>query len=235
MSFKPPAWAWLATAATLALLLSLGHWQVRRAQAKQDLQAGYAAAARNAPVDLAADLREPASGEVVAVRATGRYVADRQMFLDNQTHEARPGYHVWTPFRLVSGALIVVDRGWVPLAEGGAVPAPAVDPQARTIRGLWRDLPRPGIRLDQETDTASDQFPVTMQYPTAETLGALLGEPIARGVLLLDPAEADGFVREWNPASAMPPSRHYAYAAQWFALAATLVTIFLVLNLKRTP
>jgi surfeit locus 1 family protein len=50
---------------------------------------------------------------------------------------------------------------------------------------------------------------------------------------LLDPAEPDGYARHWAPPG-FPPIRHIGYAVQWFALAAALLVIYLIMNIKRT-
>jgi len=50
-------------------------------------------------------------------------------------------------------------------------------------------------------------------------------------VLLMDPDAAGGFVRHWVPEE-MGPGRHFAYALQWFAMAAVLAAL-LVWNFRK--
>jgi len=50
--------------------------------------------------------------------------------------------------------------------------------------------------------------------------------------VLLDPGEPDGYLRQWQPPG-FPPIRHIAYAVQWFSLAAALIVIYIVTNLRR--
>ncbi|MGD2032747.1 MAG: SURF1 family protein, partial [Gammaproteobacteria bacterium] len=52
-------------------------------------------------------------------------------------------------------------------------------------------------------------------------------------IVLLDASAEDGYLRNWAPTE-FGPERHYGYALQWFALAATLVIIYVVLNVKRS-
>jgi cytochrome oxidase assembly protein ShyY1 len=104
------------------------------------------------------------------------------------------------------------------------------------VRGLWRALPQPALRLSVDNCPVDAHFPHLVEYPTAEDLSCLVGSPVAPGELLLDPAAADGYVREWSEITpGMPPERHYAYAAQWFAFCATLLVLFVTLNLRRLP
>lgn len=231
---RPSLWVVLATVAGCALTSALGVWQLQRGQAKEGLQSRYLDAATQAPMQLEA--RTPAADGVNRATAVGRYEAGRTLLLDNQTRQRRPGYEVWTPLRLRDGALLIVNRGWI--AGGGvreALPAlPALDGE-RTLQGLWRALPRPGLRIDDASCAQATVFPALVNYPTAAELACLLGEPVLDGVLLLDPDEPGGYRREWDRVAEFPPEKHYGYAVQWFALALTLLVIFLKLNLKRIP
>jgi surfeit locus 1 family protein len=65
-------------------------------------------------------------------------------------------------------------------------------------------------------------------------LRAALGRPLEDRIVLLDPEQPDGFVRAWQP-SVFPPERHLSYAVTWFALAATVVVLFVALNLRQAP
>jgi len=53
------------------------------------------------------------------------------------------------------------------------------------------------------------------------------------GVLLLDAAEPDGYLRDWR-ASDFGPERHLGYAFQWFALAVTLVILYLAWSFRKS-
>lgn len=231
---QPSMWVVLATLGACALTASLGIWQLQRGHAKQALQDRYDVAAAQATLQLNAEAQSRA-GEVQRAQASGRYWAERQLLLDNQTHQRQPGYDVWTPLRLHGGGVLIVNRGWVP-ARGarGEVPQLAVPSGEVVVRGLWRALPQPGLRMKSTACTQAAQFPATVNYPTAAELACTLGLQVADGVLLLD-ADADGgYIREWAQVSEFPPERHYGYAAQWFALALTVLVLFLKLNLKRT-
>ena len=73
-----------------------------------------------------------------------------------------------------------------------------------------------------------------LNYPTIEQLRCQYTGPVINGLLLLDEADARGFVRDWNQQLVrMPPVRHFGYALQWFAMAVAVAVIFLVINLRR--
>ena len=52
-------------------------------------------------------------------------------------------------------------------------------------------------------------------------------------MLLLDPDDAHGFVRDWQAVYGVTPDKHRAYALQWFTLAAVLLLIYIGVNSKR--
>ena len=227
--FSPPWWSWGLLLPLLALLLALGTWQRQRGLDKETLLAAYVQAQTQQPVVL--DARSPAAPEgALKVSVRGQYQAARQLLHDNQTHQQRPGLHVWTPLRTAQGGLVLVNRGWVALSQGAADLSP---PSGEVwLTGLWRALPRAGMRSEMPCEPAT-AFPQWVNYPDAGQLQCLLGEPVAEGLLLLDPQVEGGYRREWNFAQAIPPERHYAYALQWWALALTLIVLFLKLNLKK--
>lgn len=228
--WRAPAWAWLLTAAAVALFGALGAWQWRRGAAKESLVASLADAAAPA-VSLSAATSPPRELELRRARATGTYLAERQLLQDGQSLRKRPGYHVWTPLRLADGALVMVNRGWIPLDRAGfdgSAPAGEV-----TVRGFWRALPQPGLRLGAPPPCAPAlRHPATVLYPTAAELECLLGQTALPGLLLLDPDAPGGFAREWTDFG-FPPERHYGYAVQWLSLAVAALAIFLVVNRKR--
>ncbi|HZP12086.1 MAG TPA: SURF1 family protein [Nevskiaceae bacterium] len=229
--FRPPRWSWLVLLPLLALLVGLGSWQVRRAHEKEALQAAYEQATKRDPENLSA--KTVATDLPVAVRARGFFLPNKQLLLDNQSHDGQPGYHVWTPMRLLTGGTVIVDRGWIARSTSGELPEVAPPRSGMwAIRGLWRSLPKPGMRLAGAPIAKLTKFPAAVEYPTAEDLRTLLGEPVAAGVLELDAGEDGGFVREWNPVATFPPSRHYGYAVQWFSLAGALVVLFVLVNRK---
>ena len=226
--FRPGRPATLFTAFFLPLLLTLGAWQLDRAGEKQalydDFAAGGEAVALHAGSRGLDELRRYAP-----VRATGTYLAERQFLLDNMVADGQAGYRVLTPLLLGEGGAVLVDRGWVPRDfSTSEAPAIDVDDGMRTATGMLDRMPRPGIAL--ETEFGPD-WPKVVQFPTLEELAAALELRLVPGLLLLDRAAPDGFRRDWRP-SDFGPERHLGYAFQWFALAATLVILYLVWSFR---
>jgi cytochrome oxidase assembly protein ShyY1 len=102
-------------------------------------------------------------------------------------------------------------------------------PEERSVTGRLDDLPRPSIRLDAPQASG---WPRLVQYPFMNELSALLGRDLRARIILLDPAEPDGYVREWV-VPGTTADRHLGYAVQWFAFAALAIAIWGVLGFRR--
>jgi surfeit locus 1 family protein len=230
--FTPRPFTTLLTIVLIALLISLGRWQLRRADEKRALFDAFAAGA-DATQPIA--LRTPAVRRYQHVEAEGRYDQTRQILIDNMVDSGRAGYFVITPFALGGGGWVLVNRGWVPLgASRSERPAIAVADDARRLRGRADNMPSPGIQMGTKAALAPP-YPVVAGFPSHREIEQLLRESSwtrATDLVLLDPGEPDGYVRHWS-APGFPPLRHIGYAVQWFALALTLFVIYVVTNVRR--
>jgi surfeit locus 1 family protein len=232
--FAPRLFTTVLTLVLLALLLSLGRWQLRRAEQKRAL---YDAFARGADATQVIDWRTPPVPRFQHVEAQGTYDGSRQILIDNMTGAGGAGYFVVTPFALAGGGWLLVNRGWVPLGASRAeLPNVAVAGRARTVRGRADHLPAPGIRMGHPA-ALRPPFPVVANFPSHRDIENLVHEnawSAAADLVLLDADQPDGYGRRWQPPG-LPPVRHFAYAMQWFGLAIALAVIYVVTNLRRPP
>jgi surfeit locus 1 family protein len=230
--FAPRPFTTLLTLVLLVLLVSLGRWQLRRAEEKRALFDSFAAGADATQV---IDLGTPAVRRYQHVEAEGHYDQTRQVLIDNMMNAERAGYFVITPFALAGGGWLLVNRGWVPLgASRAGRPVIPVDGATRRLRGRADHMPSPGIQMGSKTEL-TPPYPVVAAFPGRSDIARLLRETswtAATDLVLLDPGEPDGYVRNWS-APGFPPMRHIGYAVQWFALALTLAVIYVVTNLRR--
>lgn len=230
--FAPRAFTTGVTIIVFAILIALGRWQVRRAAETQKLWDEFAAGA-DAAVTI--DATTPRVQLFEHLRVSGHYDPAHQILIDGMEGPGhRNGYYVLTPFKLAGGGWILVNRGWIARAtDQRATPSIAVSDGPRTVVGRADELPRPGIRLSGGAPLAPP-FPVVALYPRLRDLGRLLhvtNWARAAPQVLLDPEQPDGYYRHWTPPG-FPPIRHTAYAVQWFLLAATLLVIYAVTNLR---
>lgn len=227
--FRPGLPATLFTAFFLPLLLALGGWQLDRAGQKRALFSDFAAGGE--PVALEQAGSPETLRRYAPVRAAGSYLAERQFLLDNMVADGQAGYRVLTPLLLDDGRALIVDRGWVLRDFAAAGPPPiSVGAGPRMVSGRLDLMPRPGIALATEMPPG---WPKVVQFPTFDELSAVLGLELVPRLLLLDAAEPDGYGRDWRP-SDFGPERHLGYAVQWFALAVTLVILYLAWSFRKS-
>lgn len=216
-----------------ALFAALGTWQLQRADASRAIRAQFDGGATAAVLATLPRSLDDAQ-RFRRLEIQGTYVERPQFLLDNMLHGGVAGYHVLTALRLPGRREhVLVNRGWLPAGgDRRALPDVAVDGALRTVVGRLERLPRPGMRLGvADASDGRDAEAAVLQYPTADELERLLGEPVHDYQLLLDPAAADGYVREWQ-APGIAPERNLAYAGQWFALAVGAVAAALVMAFR---
>lgn len=233
-SFAPSIWAVGLTVLGLAAFVSLGYWQLGRAQDKQALLDAFMSGSEDT-VD-ATSLGFDGLARYQRVRLRGAYDPTRQILLDNMPSAAgRPGYRVLTPLQRADGqGWVLVDRGWVPLGATRAdLPDVAVDERRRELSGTLDELPIPGVRVGSAQAPGAAGWPRVMLFPTETDVESALGVAVESRIILLNAAEPDGFERKWRPALGFGPERHLGYAIQWFAFALVTIVLFVALNLRR--
>jgi surfeit locus 1 family protein len=60
-------------------------------------------------------------------------------------------------------------------------------------------------------------------------LSAALRRPLEPRIVLLDPREPNGYIRDWHPPG-MQPLRHWSYAIQWWCFAAVTLVFWVVIS-----
>jgi surfeit locus 1 family protein len=75
-------------------------------------------------------------------------------------------------------------------------------------------------------------WPLRVQFIDFKQMARRLDSALGAMIVRLDPKSPYGYRREWQIAP-MGPQRHLGYAVQWFALACTLLVIYVLVNLRR--
>jgi surfeit locus 1 family protein len=214
------------------LLMGLGFWQLDRAAQKRRIAAEYVEHMRNEVVRLGEGTIYTDTLRFRRVRVDGSFDSAHQFLLDNRLHEGVAGYEVVTPFRLEDGSgIALVDRGWVPQgSDRRSLPNIDVGSAPRELNALVTHFRQPGLRLGT-ADAGSVDWPRRIGYFDLEVIEQQLGSEVFPALLLLDPEEPDGYLRDWKP-PASGAERHIAYAVQWFALALALSILFVAANAR---
>ncbi len=229
MSFRPSIKLTLVLLALAVVFFRLGLWQWDRKAEKELLFESF----ENAPVMT---IRQALSGTepFVQVEAEGRYDPVRHTLLDNRIFKGRAGVHVLTPFALLDGSAILVNRGWLPLtADRRSLPEFNTNPAEQRISGILTRPVTGGPRVGGADELVTDQWPQLMTYLDLDSISAATEKSLEPWILLLDAGDPDGFEdRNWQ-AAVMEPKVHGAYALQWFSLAAAAMVIWIVLGFRR--
>lgn len=166
------------------------------------------------------------------LKATGFYDSEHQFLVGNIILNNRSGHYVLTP--LVVGddrPLLLINRGWIE-RTAATIDAPriAVATDRVTVLGRAGSLPKAGHRRGDAIVPGSP-WPQRAVYPTLDDLATAIGHDTQPFVLLMDPQDANGFLRHWV-LEEMGSEKHFAYALQWFAMGALLAGM-LVWNFRR--
>jgi len=233
----------LATVLLVALGVSLGQWQERRAAQKISLHQQLADRAAEAPLVLspatvaaATAIATPGAAalEYRRVKVTGQFVAGWPLYLNNRPQAGRAGFYLVMPLKVAgSDSHVLVTRGWLPRHAGDATRLPpyATAGGTVTVDGIVKagvghimqlgvpEPVRPGA-IVQNIDPA--QF--------AQASGLKL-QPFFIEQSGPAPA-AEGLVRDW-PAPSLGVEKHQGYAFQWYALAVMALLFFVITGFSR--
>jgi surfeit locus 1 family protein len=204
----------------VAILMSLGFWQLRRMEEKRVYLDEIEARISNAPIPLPA-APEEARDKFQAVVAEGTFTGEYLEVLAGQKG-ASPGVMVIEAFALPDGRRIMVQRGFI---EEEARKAPRPPHEAKVEGNLhWPDdtnsfTPPP----DEKTGLwfARDVPAMAAKLKTEPTL-IVAREPTGDGIAPMS-VDTSGI-----------PNDHWGYAIQWFLLAATWagMTLFLLWRIR---
>jgi surfeit locus 1 family protein len=218
----------LATLAGIALAGRLGIWQLDRAHQKIALQTSLVARANEPALDAAALARTPEAAQAQQQRAVvlrGRWIAERTVFLENRQMDGKVGFLVVTPLALAPGpGTALVQRGWVPRSFNDRTALPTFETPTGivTVAGTVAASP---ARLFDFGGAASG--PIRQNLDVASFAREIGLDLLPLSVVQRETpgAAADGLARHW-PAPAADVQKHYGYAVQWFAIAASIAVLY---------
>ena len=215
-------------------LISLGLWQLDRAEEKRQIEINVNAATNKAPLSLNESISNDLKAEVYRpATMEGRFDNARQYLWDNKTHQGRPGYHVLTPFLLErTNTAVMVNRGWIQmLARRDLMPDITVETGRITISGVIKN-PSNTIQLADRLDQKGAEFPHVFQAFEPDVFSSELGIKLLPLMIELAAEEKYGYVREWKPYFGKI-EKHNGYALQWFLMALITLFLYFKLNTKR--
>jgi cytochrome oxidase assembly protein ShyY1 len=109
----------------------LSPWQFRRNAERTQQNSAITSSLRDAPATLDHLLPDNAAPTTAQqwhpVTFTGTYLADKETIARLRQISDQPAYEVLTPFKLTSGTIVLIDRGWLAPTDG-TVPTYAPPP-----------------------------------------------------------------------------------------------------------
>jgi surfeit locus 1 family protein len=204
----------LSTAIMLAILISLGVWQLQRREWKAGLLAQIDAAEQQPAIALPS---EPQPFQ--KVRVEGRFRTDLVALYAFEVRDQKPGAHLIVPLERTGQPTILVDLGFVP----DAMPRP-IAVEAGAVEGFIRPAEQAST-FSGGDNIAGRHFYTLNPALIGNTLGLAQVAPYT--LVALAPLVPRQYP---EPAHAMPrpPNDHLNYALTWFGFAITLLVIFIL-------
>ncbi len=222
-------------------LVALGSWQLQRKSWKEALIATIDQRLAAQPVPLPAratwSTLDPAAEEFRRVAFAAQFLNDEEALVYTtgsslRTDVSGVGYWVFTPARLADGAVVMVDRGFVPEARRDPKTRAEGHASGRTeVIGVLRWPEEPGLFTPPADPSANLWF---ARDPAAMAAAKGIGVVAPFYVEQEGPVPPGGLPR---PGRLHPnlPNNHLSYAITWYALAVILVAVFGARLLNRRP
>ena len=234
MTFVFRPWLQGLSLIALAVLLSLGTWQVQRLAWKTSLIRLVEGRVQSVPADftgLVPRWQQGADVRYTPVRLSGGFPTDRVAHVFG-TWEGEPGFFVFQPFRLDDGSdrVVIINRGFVPqAARQDTYELPSADvltglvrvpEQASGLAALFQpaDRPNDGVFFGRDPEALA-------QYLLPGDSGELVP-------LIIDSTLQTELPRGSTTVVAFR-NAHLGYALTWFGLAAGLVGVVGAMSIRK--
>jgi surfeit locus 1 family protein len=207
----------------VALLLSLGFWQLRRLEWKETVLAAISAKIDATPQPMPRVSADPAEFNYTAVALSGMTLGDEILVLTGQKGVGA-GYEVITAFATRDGRRVLLDRGFVPEA-------------ARRVARSPTELQVTGnLQWPNEADSYTPAPDLAAGVWFARDVPAMAAH-LHTEPLLVVAARVQGDAQGVDPVAitiAGIPNDHLNYAITWFLLAAVWsgMTVFLLWRIR---
>ena len=222
----------IAAAIVVSVGLSLGNWQLNRAEQKRALQQKMMARAEFEPINLNALPQDQVSEEFRRITAEGEFISSWAVYLENRPYQGKAGFYLLMPFKLSgSEQSVLVLRGWFPRDAMDRERIPEIALPKGVIRIEGRVRASTG-KLMQLGEAAVLQPGVIAQNVDVTEFARASKLSLPNFIIEQSSDTADGLVRDW-PMPSVGIDKHNAYAFQWYGLSMVAALFFLVTGFKR--
>ncbi|WP_439137814.1 SURF1 family protein [Roseicyclus sp.] len=214
---------WVLGLGGVAILLSLGIWQVQRLAWKEGILAEIAARIAADPVAVPA-APDAAVDRYLPVAVEGRFDADFVRVLVSQKGVGA-GYRIISALETAAGRRVLVDRGVIPVAA----PMPPSPADAVRVAG--------NLHWPEERDGFTPANDLVGNLWFARDVAALAAHLGAEPVLVIarEISPPEGQIQPLPVGIDNIPNDHLSYAVTWFSLALVWLgmTLFLLWRIRR--
>ena len=220
MKFRPLFWPTFFALPALAVLITLGSWQLQRLHWKTELIDQFKARSQAEAVYPHQDILE-----FQHVMLEGRFLHDKTIYMTGKTYEGNAGFHVISAFKTNQGDLFLINRGWVSEAYR--------EPEDRAFSVKDEEVVLSGIvRLPQRQGSfVPDNEPARGFWFTLRPneVASHLELPLAEQAYFID------VVRQPDEELTLPiaaevkidvRNAHLNYALTWYGIALSLIGVY---------
>ncbi len=229
----------LATLIALGILIGLGTWQLQRRAWKENLLSQIETRAHGEPGSIVPESQWGAwnaeQDEFRKVRVTGTFLHSFETPVYGLAPGAEPGmpaqgYYLVTPLKLGDGAIVMVNRGFVPTELKDPATRPQSQPPGEvTITGLVRAPEARNYFTPKDDPTRNVWF---ARDPEAIAKAHDLGR-VAPFLIDADATPNPGGWPKGGLTLLKLPNNHLQYAVTWFGIALTLIGVFTAFAWRR--
>lgn len=221
---KPLILVWVFFLIFFPLMISLGFWQLDRADQKQSLLDEQERRSAEEPKEYFFE-RPPQRFE--RLRLEGHY-QNRHLLLDNRQNKGQVGYELLTLFKTLNDKHLLVNRGWLGApkyrSEFPEVGVP-IEGSAVILEGYfyWPDKQLTVLESSAEEGAKNVWRVQSLEW---EALESILGEApdVAKEFRLLSEDIVGAESVYWDY-EMMNPAKHHGYALQWFSMSFALLLL----------
>lgn len=230
--FSPGILSSLLTVGLLYVMISLGFWQLDRAEFKDTLQQKIEERKILTPVKIDGLPVTSDERRFHPVKFIAEYDAGHTFLLDNKILNGRVGYHVLTPVKIDGAKTVLVNRGFVPQEKTrDLLPEIKSFDGKIELSGLLDLTPSHGLVLAENVHDTT-RWPVVLQYIDLDEISQLSGYELYDMVLWLNKDQVGSLAYDL-PALNLNSAKNNGYAFQWFALSFALSMIYFFVNTQR--
>lgn len=222
----------LAATIAVAVGVSLGQWQTRRAAEKEALEVRLTVRESAPPIVLRSPIADIDAIEYRRVLIKGEFVRDWPVYLENRPYHGAAGFYVIMPLKIAGTDLhVLVARGWAPrnIADRTKLPLIPTPVGMVEIAGVVTRNAGHLLQLGKAAALRPNAIVQNLDIPAFAAASKL---PIQPFVIEQLNDTQDGLVRDW-PRPSTGIEKHRGYAFQWYGLAAAAFIFFVVTGFRR--